>query len=427
MPRNTSYPRGGFGRRQFLAGASALPALLGLNVSASEPKAAKLPAAPPGKLGIPGPYPGRVVEARNPAMIKDGVKDRDAIKRTVARGMKELTGADDAVEAWRAFFEPGDVVGIKMNPVGKPLAVSSAELMLEVIDGLKSAGVKTGDMFVFDRYKEELIAAGMHEAVPDGVRWGGLTPEDDPAQLRIDWPGGDPVSGYDPDEFMTMELVHRGSDPKDDRNLRSHLGLLVTRRVNKIVLLPVLKDHGSAGVTGALKNMSHGLVNNVARSHSAPDANACNQFIPQVVGHPIIRKRCVLQILDGIRGVYQQGPVRARARVRLGVQRPALRDRPGGARPRRVDHHRRQAQGEEPPGRRILRQVGPGPARRRGVRHPTAAAHRPGREPRARLLGLRVAPRPVALDRSPGRPGRMNRERRRRPPIGGTPSRAGRS
>src|ERR1700733_15812308 len=107
---------------------------------------------------------------------------------------------------------------------------------------------------------------------------------------------------------MEMNLVHKGYDPKDDRNLRSHLGLVVTRRVNKLVMLPVVKDHGSAGVTGALKNMSHGLVNNVARSHSTPDTNACNQFIPQVVAHPILRKKCVLQIMDGIRAVYQGGP-----------------------------------------------------------------------------------------------------------------------
>lgn len=307
------YPCGGVGRRQFLASAASLPVLAGLNVSAAEPKAAATPKGRAGRrpeaiLGVPGPYPGRVVEARNSAMIQDGVRDASAIKATVARGMRELTGATDGVEAWRAFFEPGDVVGIKMNPVGNPLANTSSELMLAVIDGLKSAGVKLKDMFVFERYKQEFINAGMHKAVPDGVRWGGLTPEDDPSQLLIQWPGEDPIAGYDPDEYMTMELVGRGADPKDDRTLRSHLGLLVTKRVNKLVLLPVLKDHGSAGVTGALKNMSHGLVNNVARSHSSAETNACNQFIPQVVSHPIIRKKCVLQILDGIRGVFQQGP-----------------------------------------------------------------------------------------------------------------------
>ena len=182
-------------------------------------------------------------------MIKGGIKNREAIRQTVARGMKELTGADDAVEAWRSFFEPGDVVAIKMNPVGNPLANTSSELMLEVIEGLKAAGVKTRDIFVYDRYRDNFMEAGMHKAVPDGIKWGGLTPENDHSQLLIDWPSWrkDPVAGYDPDEFVSMNLVHDGHDPKDDRNFRSHLGKLITRTVNKIVFLPVLKDHGSAG------------------------------------------------------------------------------------------------------------------------------------------------------------------------------------
>ena len=130
------------------------------------------------------------------------------------------------------------------------------------------------------------------------------------SQTTMSWASAkdDPIAGYDPDEFVHMNLIDHGNDPKDDRNFRSHLGLFITRRVNKLVMLPCLKDHGSAGVTGALKNMSHGLTNNVARSHSTPDTNVCNQFIPQVVNHPIIRKKCVLQIMDAIRGVYQGGP-----------------------------------------------------------------------------------------------------------------------
>src|SRR3954451_3538615 len=168
------YPCGGIGRRQFLAGAAALPVLAGLHVSAQEPKPAAGKAAPGERSGAPGPYPGRVVEVRNKAMIRDGTKDRAAIKASLARGMKELTGATDAVEAWRSFFEPGDVVGVKMNPVGNPLANSSSELMLEVIDGLKAAGVKTKDIVVFERYRDEFIRAKMHEAVPDGIDWCGL-------------------------------------------------------------------------------------------------------------------------------------------------------------------------------------------------------------------------------------------------------------
>ena len=162
-----------------------------------------------------------------------------------------------------------------------------------------------------------LSAPAWIKDVPDGIAWTGLGIGYNATQIDIkgdDRNTGnlDRVAGYDPDEFMVMELVGAGMDPKDDRTRRSHLGLLVTRRVNKIVLLPVLKDHGSAGVTGALKNMSHGLVNNVNRSHSTPDTNVCNQFIPQVVNHPVIRKKCVLHIMDGIKGVFQGGPAASR-------------------------------------------------------------------------------------------------------------------
>jgi hypothetical protein len=304
------------GRRRFLGLGAAVPALTGISlahVSAQEPKAAAGKANSDTKWGVPGPYPGRVIEVRDSRMIKNDVKNREAIHQAVARGMTELTGATDSVEAWKSFFEPGDVVGVKMNPVGNPLANSSSELMLEVIDGLKAAGIRTKDIIVFERYRDEFVGAKMDQAVPDGIAWTGLGIGYN--AMQIDIKGDDQktgnlerVAGYDPDEFMVMELVGAGMDPKDDRTRRSHLGLLVTRRVNKIVLLPVLKDHGSAGVTGALKNMSHGLVNNVNRSHSTPGTNVCNQFIPQVVNHPVIRKKCVLQIMDGIKGVFQGGP-----------------------------------------------------------------------------------------------------------------------
>ncbi len=190
--------------------------------------------------------------------------------------------------------------------------------MLEVIAGLKAAGVKTKDIVVFERYRDDFINAKMHQAVPEGIAWTGLGVGYNSHQtdlrgvdnLRTD--DLTRITGYDRDEYVVMQLVGYGEDPRDERTRQSHLGLLVTRRVSKIVLLPVLKDHGSAGVTGALKNMSHGLVNNVNRSHSTPDTNVCNHFIPQVVAHPVIRKKCVLHIMDGIKGVYQGGPAATR-------------------------------------------------------------------------------------------------------------------
>ncbi len=310
------YPCGGLDRRAFLRAAAAVPLIPALPrlAAAVEPQTAGktthqggagLPAS---KLGAPGLYSGRVVEVRNPRMIVNGKRDSAAIKAAMDRGIRELTGATESVEGWKHFFEPGDVVGIKVVPNGQPHAHSSFEIVLEVIEKLKAAGVKTNDIFVYDRYRGELMDAGYHKVLPDGVHWGGLDPVYN--QFQLDFPefARDPVAGFDLDAFVWMDLVPYGDDPKDERKYRSHLGKLVSRTVNKIVAIPVLKDHGSAGVTGALKNMCHGSVNNVARSHSNTFTNVCNQFIPQVVSHPIIRQKFVLQIMDGIRGVYHGGP-----------------------------------------------------------------------------------------------------------------------
>ena len=133
--------------------------------------------------------------------------------------MTELTGATDAVEAWQSFFEPGDVVGVKMNPVGNPLANSSSELMLEVIEGLKAAGVKTRDIVVFERTAMSSSAPRWIEPVPEGIAWTGLGIAYNVMQLDIkgdDQKTGnlDHVAGYDPDEFMVMEVVGRAWTPR---------------------------------------------------------------------------------------------------------------------------------------------------------------------------------------------------------------------
>jgi len=266
--------------------------------AAAQPAQAPSASAPP---GIPGPYPGRVVAVRHPGSLQNRKVVQEAVHAMVDRGVRELVGASDAVEAWKRFFAKGDVVGVKVNPVGYPHAISNYELVREVASGLQSAGVRPEDIVIFDRYRAQLIKAGYVKNLPEGCRWDASVEDYDDVQLGIE--------GYDPDVYREMELVsHDHHDPADPRTRRSHLSLIVSRKVNKIVNLPVLKDHASAGVTLALKNMSHGFVNNVARSHGNPATNACNTFIPAIVSHPTIRAKVVLHILDGIRGMFDGGP-----------------------------------------------------------------------------------------------------------------------
>ncbi|MCI0457662.1 MAG: DUF362 domain-containing protein, partial [Gemmataceae bacterium] len=279
---------------------------------------------------------------RSPADFK-GLKGGEAIRvvlrgtfRSVHGGNRGAGGAEHAVEAWRRFFQPGDVVGIKVNPVGYQRqrgvvgAISSPAVLLEVVAGLKSAGVKARDIIVFERYASEFREAGyeavMRERALDGVRWYASSTTGGNVQVDIEGYDGRRerdahVVGYDPDVFVHMGFATPEHDPKDDRRFRSHLSVIITRLVNKFVTIPVLKDHRSAGVTLALKNLSHGLNNNVARSHlsgmqyggmasprRASGPNQCNTFIPTAVSQPAIRQKATLHILDGLIGVYEGGP-----------------------------------------------------------------------------------------------------------------------
>lgn len=295
---DTGRHEGAVTRRTALAGLAA--GVLGAAELAAAEEKGQAPAAARAD-GIPGPFPGRVIEVAHAGSVVEQKVQEATAAAMVERGMRELAGSTDAVEAWRRFFAPGDVVGIKINPVGAPHAISNFATVRAIIAGLRSAGVKPQDIVVFDRYRRQLVRAGYPEQLPDGVRWDASVEDYDSVQLDI--------QGYDPHVFVAMDLVALGRhDPRDDRTRRSHLSLLASRQLDKIINVPVLKDHGSAGVTLALKNLSHGLVNNVARSHSNHATNACNTFIPAIVALPQIRQKVVLHVLDGLLAVYQGGP-----------------------------------------------------------------------------------------------------------------------
>jgi uncharacterized protein (DUF362 family) len=304
------------------------------------------------EFAMPGPYEGRVVEINHP----DSVTDKNEIQgktvhEMVNRGMCALTGADlprepekesiFADDAWRRLFKKGDVVGIKVNPVGrkpKPSetyrvkdavgSISSPEVVIEIVRALKVIGIPPQDIVVFERYANEFRDAGyermMYERDLDKVRWAAAASQYKDPQLDIEGfdevadRGDKHVVGYDPDAFVVMNGF---CDPaaeknKDERRFRSHLSMVVARMVNKFITIPVLKDHRSAGVTLSLKNMSHGMNNNVARSHigtvpridGASGPNQCNTFIPTAVNQPLIRQKATLHIMDGLIGVYEGGP-----------------------------------------------------------------------------------------------------------------------
>ena len=83
----------GLVRREFLTAAAVVPGLAGIpiaHVSAQEPKAAAGNATNGTETcGIPGPYPGRVIEVRNPRMI-------ETASRAARRSRRLWTGHERA-------------------------------------------------------------------------------------------------------------------------------------------------------------------------------------------------------------------------------------------------------------------------------------------------------------------------------------------
>lgn len=281
-------------RRQLICSASGAPWLWQLALGAQNSSQ-----APPSRPGIPGLFPGKVIGVEDRRSIQAGRYQPAIVRAMIERGMLELTGAPDWTAAWRLFFSKGERVGIKVNPVGKPHVISAPPVLHAIIDGLRAAGVRPQDIVVYDRYRRQFHDAGFHTWLPEGVRQSSAVEDYDEIQLDI--------AGYDRDHYFTMELTRPGY-ANHERARHSFAANFITKEVDKLVNLCVLKDHQSAGVTLALKNLSHGLVNNVSRSHASKSLNACNAFIPAAVALPVIRNKTVLHILDGVKGVYHGGP-----------------------------------------------------------------------------------------------------------------------
>src|SRR6516165_12276209 len=93
-----------------LGGWAALQRRQPLQRAAAPTQPVSVPATAKNALAMPGLYPGRVIEVAHPGSLGTAIKNgyternREAVKSMIGRGMKELTGADDAVSAWRAFF-----------------------------------------------------------------------------------------------------------------------------------------------------------------------------------------------------------------------------------------------------------------------------------------------------------------------------------
>jgi uncharacterized Fe-S center protein len=110
---------------------------------------------------------------------------------------------------------------------------------------------------------------------------------------------------------MYVEVDFFGED-----DTRSNVIELVSRKFTKIISVPTMKDHGASGVTGCLKNIAYGSFSNVARSHQNGHSFT-KTFIGTLAASEPVRSKTVLQVMDGIRGVWHGGPFGADKQFRF--------------------------------------------------------------------------------------------------------------
>src|SRR2546426_8626689 len=242
--------------------------------------------------GMPGPHPGRVVSVRSDTCVDTatGRANDEAVREMMARGMRTLTGAGTTRDAWRRFFEASDVVGIKVNCGGYPFCVSAYEIVAEVVRQLTGLGVPVSQIYVYERFQNQMDEVNYAPHLREGVEIVAA----ERANRNVD------NSGYDPATYLEADFF-------GEEDTRCNMMRLVSQRLTKIINIPNMKDHGATGATGCLKNIAYGSFSNVARSHHRGVSHTYS-FVGTLAAVEPLRSRTVLQIMDGLRGVWHGGP-----------------------------------------------------------------------------------------------------------------------
>lgn len=218
----------------------------------------------------------KVVVARDAALHgPDGSLDEKRAGDLLDRAIAAFTGRNRPVEAWKQIAPMGKHIGLKVNCVGRKGVSTHLPLVLAICERLQQAGVRPGDILVWDRSNEALESAG-------------FTVNTDPSRVRC---FGSDVTGFE-------------EQPTVQGSVKVNLTKILTRECDFVINLPILKDHDLVGCTFSLKNM-YGVIQRPAELH----ANNCDPALADLCSIPAIRQKVRFTIGDAFSSVYNGGPV----------------------------------------------------------------------------------------------------------------------
>jgi len=271
-------------RREFLKGAAA-----GIGICSAS-------ALPLDALAAPVQRKSRVVIASSPNVFADPETNPNTIEKLglaaagawdtsidqlvlnsmLGQALQKFTGMR-ADAAWKSLFKPSDVVGIKVNCLYGKGASTRPEVVAAVVAGLKVAGVKEGNIIVWDSKDADLIKGGY--------------------RINRDGPGVK-CYGTQDDYEETPTTVGQFS---------GRLSKILTQQITALVNVPILKDHGTSGITCAMKN-HYGSHHNPGDHH----ANNCDPYIAELNSIPAIRNKTRLIVCEALKPLADGGPAMKR-------------------------------------------------------------------------------------------------------------------
>lgn len=196
----------------------------------------------------------------------------EIVQRLVDQAVCDATAERKRVTAWKGLVTPQDIVGIKINGIAGAGCCTHPEVVKAIIVGLLEAGVAADNVVVWDRTDGDLVKCGFKLNENRGaVRCYGTN-----------------RTGFD-DEIQV--------GPQ-----RTRLSKILSREITALINTPIMKTHGGAGVTLALKN-HFGSNSNPADFHGDYCRNGAYLNTAEA-----IRAKTRICICDALRPLYNGGP-----------------------------------------------------------------------------------------------------------------------
>jgi len=239
--------------------------------------------------------PGKIVKAQAKGEFASYMQPNqlwpkpEVANALLEKALTEYTGTSSTSEALGKFIHKDDVVALKVNGIAGQKGYTMAtnfELILPIVQGLIKLGVPPEKITVYEQYPTFLAGTRVNVQnwkLPDGVKSGTHNNNDHP---------------------MPDIHVYQGIKTRYCRFFTESTA---------VINLTMIKDHGICGYTGAMKNITHGNVNNPHEHH---EHNASPQ-IAMLYNHPIVTSRVRLHITDAFKITYDKGPLDKDPKTRI--------------------------------------------------------------------------------------------------------------